>query len=447
MGIFKAYDIRGIYGEDFDEVLAYKIGYFLPKLLNTNKILVGMDIRLSSKLLHDNLINGALDAGACVYDLGLATTPYVYYVTRTYNFDASVQITASHNNKEYNGFKISTTLSMPVGYDNGLKDLEEMVNNDEIILAKDKGEVVPFNKYDEYISFQKNNAKNYDSLKIGIDCSNGMANLFIKDLIPNAIYINDTFDGNFPNHEPNPLNKENQKQLKELVLKNNLDLGIMFDGDADRVAFVDNKGEFISPDLMIALLAEYYLKQNNGQNILYDVRTSKAVTNSIKENNGIPNIWKVGHAFAKRKMKELDAVVGGELAGHYYFRDFGYCDSAILACLILLNIILELDSNGKTIADKISEIMTYETTGEVNFTMEQKDECIDEINKYMKDKYEVIQEYTFDGVRLEFKDFWFSLRKSNTEPYLRLVLEATSKKVLDEKLEELMNIINKYKLN
>ena len=334
MGIFKAYDIRGIYGKDFDETLAYKLGYFLPKLLKTNKVLVGRDIRLSGKSLHDSLVAGIIDSGADVYDLELATTPYVYYVTRVYNFDASVQITASHNNKEYNGFKISTTASMPVGYDNGLNKLEDMVNNDEIILSKEKGKIIEFDKRSEYLIFQKQKLSDYSSLNIGIDCSNGMANLFIKDLIPNALYINDTMDGNFPGHEPNPLNTSNHSQLIDLILKNKLDFGIMFDGDADRVAFIDNNGRFISPDLMVALLAEYYLEQEDNQNILYDVRTSKSVTEDIKKHGGIPNIWKVGHAFAKRKMKELDAVVGGELAGHYYFREFGYCDSAILACII-----------------------------------------------------------------------------------------------------------------
>lgn len=447
MGIFKAYDIRGIYGKDFDETLAYKIGYFLPKLLNTNKVLVGRDIRLSSDILHEMLVKGVLDAGADVYDLSLATTPYVYYVTKEYNFDASVQITASHNNKEYNGFKISTTGSMPVGYDNGLKTLEDMVNNDEIIISEKRGNIIEFNKYDEYLEFHKRNAKDYSSLKIGVDCSNGMANLFIKDLIPNAIYINDTFDGNFKNHEPNPLVSQNQEQLKKLVVENNLDFGIIFDGDADRVAFVDNTGKFISPDLMIALLAEYYLKQKPNQNILYDIRTSKSVTEDIKKNGGIPNIWKVGHAFAKRKMKELDAVVGGELAGHYYFREFGYCDSAILACLILLNIILDLESQGKTIADKIKEISIYETLEETNFVVLEKDECINEINEYMRKKYDVIKEYDFDGIRLEFANFWLNVRKSNTEPYLRLVLEANNKEILDERLKELTNIINKYKVN
>lgn len=447
MGIFKAYDIRGIYGVDFDESLAYKIGYFLPKLLKTNKVLVGRDIRLSSDILHDYLVKGIMDAGADVYDLSLATTPYVYYVTREYNFDASVQITASHNNKEYNGFKISTSMSMPVGYDSGLKELEDMVNNEEVAVSLNKGKLIEFNKYDEYLNFHKKNAKDYSNLKIGIDCSNGMANLFIKELIPNAIYINDTFDGSFKSHEPNPLIGENQEQLKKLVLKNNLDFGIIFDGDADRVAFIDNSGKFISPDLMIALLAEYYLKKQPNQNILYDIRTSKSVTEDIKKNEGIPNIWKVGHAFAKRKMKELDAVVGGELAGHYYFREFGYCDSAILACLILLNIILDLNAEGKTIADKISEITIYETLEETNFIMKQKDECINEINKYMRDKYTVLKEYDIDGIRLEFEDFWFNLRKSNTEPYLRLVLEANTKEILDERLKELTNIINKYKVN
>lgn len=444
MGIFKAYDIRGIYGKDFDETLAYKLGYFLPKLLKTNKVLVGRDIRLSGKSLHDSLVAGIIDSGADVYDLELATTPYVYYVTRVYNFDASVQITASHNNKEYNGFKISTTASMPVGYDNGLNKLEEMVNNDEIILSKEKGRIIEFDKRNEYLIFQKQKLSDYSSLNIGIDCSNGMANLFIKDLIPNALYINDTMDGHFPGHEPNPLNTNNHIQLIDLILKNKLDFGIMFDGDADRVAFIDNNGRFISPDLMVALLAEYYLEQEGNQNVLYDVRTSKSVTEDIKKHGGIPNIWKVGHAFAKRKMKELDAVVGGELAGHYYFREFGYCDSAILACIILLNIILKLQSEGKTIAQKIDEITLYANTGELNFVVDDKDGCIAEIESILSKKYNVITKYDFDGVRLEFEDFWLSLRKSNTEPYLRLVLEANSREILDEKLNEVMEVVNKY---
>ena len=445
MGIFKAYDIRGIYGKEFDEKLAYKIGYFIPQLLSTNKVLVGRDIRESSDILHDYLVKGIIDSGSDVYDLGLATTPYVYFATKEYNFDASIQITASHNSKEYNGFKISSKLSIPVGYETGLDKLERMIENNEIIVSETKGKIIDFNRYKDYIEYQKKQAKDYSKLKIGIDCSSGVVNLFIKELIPNAIFINDKFDGTFKAHEPNPLNKDARNQLINLVKENNLDLGIMFDGDADRVAFIDNNGDFIEPDLMIGLLGEYYLSMNKNEEILCDIRTSKSTTEYIAKLGGKTHLWKVGHAYAKRKMRELDCVVGGELSGHYYFRDFNYCDSGILACLIILNIILDLNKNSISISDKIKQIKKYATTGEVNYTIDKKDECTNEIEDYFNKNYKVNKKYDFDGIRLEFDEFWFNIRKSNTEPYLRLVLEANNDEILHDILNQIEKIMNKYK--
>ena len=320
MSVFKAYDIRGVYNEKgFDKELAYKVGRYLPILLNAKKILIGRDIRLSSDEVFESLSKGITDSGCDVYNLGLATTPYVYYATASFGFDGSVQITASHNSKEYNGMKISRELAKPVGYDTGLAQLEKMVNeNKPIPECATKGKIIDFDKSKEYIAFQSNFAKTWD-LNISCDNSNGMANLFIKDIFSahmgsgkEVYYINDFLDGTFPAHEPNPLDEKNCEQLKELVKKNGSDIGVIFDGDADRVIFIDDKARFVPPDMMIAVIAKHYLEKEKSMNILMDIRSSKSVYEFVEKNGGIPHIWKVGHVFAKAKLPEIIVIfVGG----------------------------------------------------------------------------------------------------------------------------------------
>ena len=447
MGAFHAYDIRGIYNKDFDKNVVYKIGYFLPKLLKTDKVLVGRDVRLSSPEIFEYLAKGITDSGATVYDVGLSTTPMIYYSTAKHHFDASVMITASHNSKEYNGLKVSMTNALPVGYDNGLKEIEQLIRTKEIVIAEKKGEIIPFDAIDNYTEFLKSYLPDITGLNITIDCSNGMAALLIKEILGNdPIYLFDELDGNFPNHNPNPLVLENVRFLSKSVKENKSDIGIIFDGDADRVMFVDEKGEFIPPDLMIAVMAEHFLKDNKDQNpkVIHDIRTSKSVIEHIIKLGGEPYMWKVGRAYAALKLREIDGLFGGELAGHYYFRDFYFSDSGILATLFILKIIKELKENGIPVSELIRKISKYFNSGELNFTIENKQEAMKVLKDHFSKNDEIVSFYDFDGYRIEFKDWWFNVRPSNTEPYLRLLVEADTKEKLDEKTTLIKGLLKDF---
>lgn len=444
MGIFKAYDIRGIYNRDFKREDVYRIGYFLPKLLKTDKVLVGHDCRISSGEIFEYLCEGINDSGADVYYTGYSTTPMIYFGTASREFDASVQITASHNPKEYNGLKISRTGALPVGYDTGLAELEQMVKNGKIEKAAKKGRLVNCQLKDDYIKFLKQYVPDISNLSIAVDCSNGMASILIKDILGiMPYYIYDTMDGTFPNHEPNPLNENNVRDLEKLVLRNGCDLGVIYDGDGDRVIFVDEKGKFIPPDLIIGAIGKYYLEKEKG-NVLHDIRTSRAVSEYIKTLGGTPYMWKVGHAFAKVKLREIKGIFGGELAGHYYFRDFFNCDSGIFASLIVLDVVSRIKKEGMTFSSLIDSIRVYANSGEINFKLDKKKEAMDALKDETTSREEPTAFYDFDGYRIEFKDWWFNVRSSNTEPYLRLVVEAADRKMLHEKLGELKKIIARY---
>ncbi|MDR2409105.1 MAG: phosphomannomutase/phosphoglucomutase [Bacteroidales bacterium] len=440
---FKAYDIRGIYGEDFTKEDVYSTGYFLPRLLRTDSVLIGRDVRISSPEIYTALIEGITDAGADVYNMGLATTPMVYYFTAKHHFDASVQITASHNPAKYNGLKISTTNALPVGYDTGLNKLENWVKNENIYPSSNKGKIVDCNLRDEYIVFLKEYVNDFSNLNIVVDCSNGMASLLIKDILGNnPVYINTDMDGTFPNHEPNPLEAKNIVQLQQTVKENHADMGIIFDGDADRVMFVDEHAKFIPPDIMIAVLGHYFLeeKQQKG-NVLFDIRTSKSVEEYLKSMGATTNIWKVGRAYAALKLREIDGIFGGELAGHYYFKDFFYSDSGILACILLLNIFAKFKRMNITVSQLTEKIAKYANSGEINFKIQDKQKAIDSIKNYFCNIETPLAFYDFDGYRIEFKLWWFNIRPSNTEPYLRFIAEAQTQDILDEKINTVKRLL------
>ena len=444
MGVFKAYDIRGVYNKDFNKETAYKVGFFLPKLLPCKYVVVGRDIRLTSDEIFENLCKGINDAGVDVWNIGLATTPMVYFATVYLKADASVQITASHNPKEYNGMKISRTNAIPVGGDTGLKDLEKMVNELEVKPVADRGKIIDKDIHDAYLEFQKKFLPDMSQLNITVDASNGMSNLYVKELFgDHAKYINDTLDGTFPGHEPNPLEVENCRQIMEAVKKNGSDCGVIYDGDADRVMFIDERGRFIQPDYVTAVIGKYYLSKEKGS-VLVDIRTSRSSTEYLEKLGATDiYIWKVGHAFAKMKIREKHCVFGGELAGHYYFRDFYNCDSGLLASLLVLQTVAQLKREGKTLGQLVDEIIAYANSGEINFKLEQKDEAINALYK----KYSALNPtkiMDFDGYRIEFPTWWFSVRKSNTEPYLRIVAEAKTEKELEERLADLKAIIGQF---
>jgi len=446
MGAFKAYDIRGIYNKDFNKEDVYRIGYFLPGLLKTNKVLVGRDVRISSPEVYEYLSRGINDSGADVYNIGLATTPMVYFSTAKYNFDASVQITASHNPKEHNGLKISRTNALPVGFDSGLGELEKLIKNNKIVIAEKRGNIIEFDVRKEYVSFLKQYSRDVSNLKIVIDCSNGMACLLIKEFLDkNILYLYDELDGTFPNHEANPLEEENVEALKHLVLKEKCDVGVIFDGDADRVMFVDEKGNFVSPDLMIAVLAHYFLEEKGLKgNVLQDIRTSKAVAEYIEKFGGKMHMWRVGRAYAAMKLREIDGVFGGELAGHYYFKDFYYSDSGIMACLIILGILSKMKKKGISFSSLIAGIAKYANSGEINFKIEKKADAMEKIREHFTSLEKPTAFYDFDGYRVEFKDWWFNIRPSNTEPFLRFIAEAKDKNLLDEKISIVKDILKEF---
>jgi len=439
---FKAYDIRGVYNRDFDGETVYRIGFFLPRLLETDRILIGYDCRESTPDLYQHLVQGITDSGADVYDIGLATTPMVYFATAVHGFEASVQITASHNPREYNGLKISRSGALPVGYDSGLEILERMVETEGVLPVAFKGEVRELSGIlDEYVSYLRTFQGNLLNLKFGIDCSNGMASLLVKEVFGDEPrYLFDTMDGSFPNHPPNPLDERNTADLKKLVTAQHLDIGVIFDGDADRVMFIDEKGRFVRPDLITGVLGIHFLQEGKGK-VLHDIRTSRGVIEYIEKLGGKPFMWKVGHSHAKLKMRELRAVYGGELAGHYYFRDFFNCDSGMLAAILVLNIASELKGKGGTFSSLIDSISSYSNSGEINFRVENKQGAMNSIKNYFTSRETPSVFYDFDGYRIEYPHWWFNIRPSNTEPYLRLVAEADDPSLLDEKVSRIKEII------
>ena len=447
MGAFHAYDIRGIYNVDFDKDTAYKVGYFLPELLEADKVLVGRDARVSSDEIHDYLLKGITDAGADVYDVGLSTTPMVYFGTANYGFKASVQITASHNPAEYNGMKVSRENALPVGLATGLGQIKEWIESGRPCpVAAELGKVYQKDIKKDYLDFLLKYKGDWSGLKIAMDVSNGMASLFVRDIFGDQpSYIYEEMDGRFPNHEPNPLVPENVEALKKLVAGTKADVGVIYDGDADRVMFVDENSRFISPDLMIAVLGHYFLEERGEKGIvLQDIRSSKAVGEYLAPMGGQMHTWRVGRAFAALKLRELDGVYGGELAGHYYFKDFFYSDSGILASILILNVVAKMKAQGVSLSQLIARIEKYQNSGEINFKLERKQEAMDAVRDYFMSKEKATASMDFDGYRVEFPDWWFNIRPSNTEPYLRFLCEATSQELLDEKVAKVREIVNEW---
>lgn len=444
MGAFHAYDIRGVYGVDFDKETAYKVGFFLPELLGAEAVLVGRDCRVSSDEIHEYLLKGITDAGADVYDIGLSTTPMVYFATARYGFKASVQITASHNPAEYNGMKVSRENALPVGLATGLGTIKEWIETGKPTpKAAVPGKVHEKDCRQDYLDFLMGYKTDLSGLNIAFDLSNGMANLYAKEIFGEApSYIFDTIDGRFPNHEPNPLIPKNIVALQELVLRTKADIGVIYDGDADRVMFVDEKGQFISPDLMIALLGHYFVGERGEKGIvIQDIRSSKAVGEYLEPMGCEMFTWKVGRANAALKLREIDGLWGGELAGHYYFRDFFYSDSGLLASILILRVLANLKKAGISASEAIGRIARYKNSGEINYRVEDKQGAMDAVKEHFMAAEKATAFMDFDGYRVEFADWWLNIRPSNTEPYLRFLCEATSDELLKQKVAEVDEIL------
>jgi phosphomannomutase len=449
-GIFKAYDIRGVYPDQLNEEDAWKIGFaaarFLPALMhgfergqaNSRKVCVSRDMRTHSNALADALIEGITSAGIDVIDIGTNDTPFIYFAINHLGACGGIQVTASHNPAKYNGFKVSGPEARPVGEDTGLKDIKHIAVSLLHTKGKSTGAVKKVDLTNEYkkhvLKFLQPNLK---KLKIAIDASNGMAGKMVPIIFSGLdlkfVEMNFKHDGIFK-HDPNPLIEENLEELKQAVISEKCNLGICFDGDADRLMMVDETGQTIGCDLLTALMAAYFLKKFPKSAIVFDLRSSRVVAEEIIKYGGTPRRERVGHAFMKKALRDSHAVFGGELSGHFYYRD-NYCaDSGLITFVHMLNIVSQADSK---VSALIKPLRRYFTSGETNFQIEDKKGRMDELAKRYRDG----QVDWLDGVTVGYKDWWFNCRPSNTEPLLRLTVEAKTEKLLAEKLKEIEGVL------
>lgn len=435
-GIFKAYDIRGIYGDTLTDELAYKIGRAFVSFLKCSKVVVGRDMRTHSKNVFDALAKGLTEQGADVIDLGLCSTPMSYYANGKLGAQASIIITASHNPGEWNGFKLCREQAIPISGATGIVDIERIANEEDFGPTPDKpGTISEYDILPEYIEHIREFADLKRPVKIAIDYANGMGVIEGK-VLEGLIEIDpmfDTMDGSFPNHEANPLKLDTLEPLQEKIKSGSYDFGIAFDGDADRAGFVDEKGNIIPMDMITALIAEMILAKKKGP-IFYDLRSSWAVKEVIEENGGTPLMSRVGHAFIKQQMRDENAEFAGELSGHYYFKENYFTESSSLAALYVANLVSQSD---KPLSALIAPIQRYFASGEINSTVEKPDAVF----AALREKYGDGKIIELDGVSFEYADWWFNVRPSNTEPLIRLNLEAKTREMMEEKRDEVLAII------
>ena len=456
--IFKAYDVRATYPQPLNEDAAWKVGFgtaqFLresrqkadePKVKLNDTIAVGRDMRPHSPALARALCDGIRAAGMNVIDVGMIDTSFIYFAVNHLDCAGGIQTTASHNPIEYNGFKISGPKARPIGSASGLEDIKRIAMSLKDISAAPKGTYEERDFWPEYRETVLSFLDLKRPLKVAIDASNGMAGKMVPAVfggVPNLTIVPILFEitGSFV-HDPNPLIEANLKMLKETMKQTPVDLGACFDGDADRCMFLDETGKSIGSDMITALLAEDYLRQpkNKGAAIVYDLRSSHVVPDIIKSLGGVPVRDRVGHAFIKKTMAEKQAIFGGELSGHIYFRDYYYADSAAVAFARVLSI---LSAQNRPLSQLIAQYHKYSQSGEINFKVEDKDGKI----KELADTYKSGQVDYLDGITVDMRgdprgDWWFNVRKSNTEPLLRLNLEAKSPKDVEQRLQELQKIL------
>ncbi len=441
--IFRAYDIRGTYPDEINENVAYLIGrafvYFLKKKKPT--IVVGQDNRISSPILFQGLTRGLLDGGAKIFDIGLVTTPMLYFACAHYKYDGGIQISASHNPPQYNGFKLVRERAIPISSKSGLREILRLTNKTDQRVKK--GSIIKKNVLEDYLNFNfRNFKKEFRSLKIVIDTANAAGGILIPHLKKRLrIYsLFEKLDGSFPNHSPDPLKKENLKFLQKEIKKRKADFGVAFDGDGDRICFVDEKGQIISGDLIFALLAEVILKENPGKKILYDIRSSNIVPETIKKEGGIPIVSRIGHSFIKEKMRTKEVFFAGELSGHYYHQDHYFCETPLF---VLFKIIETISERRKPLSKLIQPYRKYFQSGEINFKVKDKKKILENLEKVFAGKGKITK---IDGLRVDFPDWWFLARPSGTEDLLRLSLEAKTKKLLKKKKKELTFLISKMNI-
>ena len=434
-GIFKAYDIRGVYPRDLNETLAEAIGRAYIEFTGARKVVIGRDMRPHSEPLFSALCRGITGQGADVIDLGLCSTPQSYFANGKLGADGGIMITASHNPGEWNGFKLCRADAVPISGITGIADIQRIVENQSWKKSEKQGSITKYDIGPEYGAFLRSFATMDRKLKVVADYANAMGMYEIAgirelfDIVP----MYDTLDGTFPNHAANPLETDTLDAIRAKVKEVGADFGAAFDGDADRCGFIDDQGNIIPMDLFTALIAQDILSHGPAT-IFYDLRSSRAVRECIAENGGKPMMSRVGHAFIKAQMRENDAVFAGELSGHYYFRQNYTAESQGLAMIMLANLICR---KNKPVHELVDPLRKYCSSGEINSRVADVKPILDAIRK----KYADGNMYELDGVSSEYPDWWFNVRASNTEPLLRLIVEADTPEKMAAKRDELLKII------
>jgi phosphomannomutase len=440
--VFKAYDVRGVYPTDLDEEGAYAVGRAFVEHFEPRRIAIGRDMRLSAPAMAAGAIRGAVEAGAGVLDLGLVGTEMVYFAVGELGLDGGIAVTASHNPKEYTGMKIVRRGALPVGGESGLLDIRDRAMS----LGENQGQTPGHvQKYDVWPAFVERVLSFVDvgaiaPLRVVVDAANGMAGAMLPPVLErlpiDAVRCYFEPDGSFPNHEPNPLLPENREFIISKTLEESADFGVAFDGDADRCFFVDDTGEFVPGDFVTALLAESILERHPGEKVIYDVRASWAVAETIERAGGVPLMNRVGHAFIKHRMRQESAVFAGEVSGHYYFREFSQADSGVIPFLLMLELVSRRGA-------KLSEILRpyrgrYFITGELNTPVPDVALKLQELKERFGPEGEVSH---LDGISIDAEDWHMNVRPSNTEPLLRLNLEARTQELMERKRDEVLAVI------
>lgn len=447
-GVFKAYDVRGLYPSEIDEDGARDLGRGFVEVVRAAtgggapRIAVGHDVRLSSPSIADAFVEGAVESGAHVTELGLTATEMVYFAVADGGFDAGAQITASHNPPQYTGAKLVLAGALPLSGDTGISEIGRLVAAGQTV-ARDGGtRVRDEGLLDRFIEAALGfiDPTRIRRLRVVLDGANGMAGLFLAPILErldiDAVECFLDPDGNFPNHEPNPLLPENRAFIEGKVVEEHADLGIAWDGDADRCFFIDDRGEFVAGDFLTALLAAHLLRRNGPADVIYDVRASWAVPEAIREAGGRPHENRVGHAFIKRRMRELDALFAGEVSGHYYFREFSYADTGLIPALLMLEMLSETDVPLSGLIDGYRS--RYHISGEINSTVADPDAVF----ARLRERYADGRHEDMDGLSVAYDDWHFNVRASNTEPLIRLNLESlVSEEDMHARRDEVLAII------
>lgn len=440
--IFKAYDIRGIYPTDLNEEISYQIGRQLARLINKKTCVVSRDMRLSGEAIHKQFIQGLADEDVEIIDIGLGSTPLFYFAVTYFKADFGAQISASHNPKDYNGFKMTRSLADPINGDNGINQIKDAIAKETLNHLNKTPKIKNVEILHEYIKVAENyKVEPSKKMKVIVDSGNAMGGVDSEAFLKTyenieAVYLNRTLDGSFPVHEPNPIKEETLDELKSKVVGEKADFGIATDGDGDRYMFVDEKGNYIRADIVNALLSEENVKEAKGRPILYNLVSSKIVDEEITRNGGKAIKCRVGHSFIKPQMRQLHAYFTGEHSGHYFIEVLpnSYFEFPLYVVAKLIKI---LNEKNKTLSQLTIPLYKYFYSGEFNFKVENKEEAI----KTFEEKYNDAKKLHLDGLSLEYPTWWVNIRPSNTEPLLRFNLEANTKEEMLAKKQEVTELI------